>query len=185
MGAMTQLTAADGHRLAAYRAEPVGDPLGGLVIIHEIFGLTEQMKRTADRYAEAGYRVIVPAMFDRVEPDLVLDYTEFKKGGQTVLSLDTPDVLADVDAAREAVAGAGDVAIMGFCWGGTVTYMAACGLAFSCGISYYGSGIVGLMDRMQPKIPVMYHFGGDDAFIPEAGIDRLQSADSTGRFYVY
>jgi len=185
MGSEINLRAADGHECSAYLAEPDGEPRAGLVVIHEIFGLTEQMKRCADRYADAGYRSIVPAMFDRVEPGLVLGYSEFHRGGRAAMSIDTSSVLADVEAARQAVAAGSRAAIMGFCWGGTVAYMGACGLDFACGISYYGGGIGRLLDRMQPKIPVIYHFGAEDAFIPADVISAIRAADPDGEFHVY
>jgi carboxymethylenebutenolidase len=185
MGEMTELTTGDGHTLAAYRADPAGTPKGGLVIIQEIFGMTGQMKRCTDRYAEAGYLAILPAMFDRVERGLVLDYHEFQRGAQTVGEINMQDVLADVDAARQAVATAGRTAIIGYCWGGTIAYMGASGLPFDCALSYYGGGIGRLVDRMQPKIPVQYHFGGEDKFIPVSVIDQIRSADPSGQFHVY
>lgn len=185
MSQMVQLEAADGHRLNAYLAEPAAAPRGGLVMIQEIFGLTAQMKRCADRYAAAGYRVVLPAMFDRVEPGLVLGYTDFQTGGKAAMSIEEAAVLADVEAARKAAAEAGPVAIMGFCWGGTVAYQAASSLSFACAVSYYGGGIGRLLDRLQPGIPVQYHFGGEDHFIPPEMIERIRAADPGGAFYVY
>lgn len=185
MGAWTELTAADGHTLAAYQARPADAPRAGLIMIQEIFGLTDQMQRCADRYAEAGYHVVLPALFDRVEPGLVLGYTEFERGGKTAMSIPTPQMLMDVGAAHQAVAGAGRVGIIGYCWGGTVAYMAASGQLVDCAVSYYGGGIGRLLERMQPKVPVQYHFGADDTFIPPAVIDQIRSADPSGEFYVY
>jgi carboxymethylenebutenolidase len=185
MGEMIQLQAADGHRLDAYLARPAGKPRGGLVVIQEIFGVTGQMKRCTDHWAEAGYLAILPAMFDRKERNLQLTYTDFQKGGTLAQSIPEAQVAADVEAARMQVAGAGKTAIMGFCWGGTVSYMAACQLRFSCAVSYYGGGVARLIERMTPKIPVMYHFGATDAFIPAATIDKIRQVDPQGIFHVY
>ena len=185
MGAWTELTADDGHTLAAYQARPDGEPRGGLIMIQEIFGLTEQMQRCADRYAQAGYHVVLPALFDRVEPGLVLGYTEFERGGKTAMSIPPPQMLMDVGAARDAVKAAGHVGIIGFCWGGTVAYMAASGQLVDCAVSYYGGGIGRLLERMQPKVPVQYHFGADDTFIPSEVIEQIKSADPSGEFFVY
>ena len=182
---MIELVAADDHRFAAYLAEPQGTAKGGVVIVHEIFGLTDQMRRFADTLAASGYRCIVPAMFDRVEPGLVVDYADFKRGGQAAMSIEIPALLADLDAARRAVEVDGKAAVAGFCWGGTVAYMGACGQPFACAVSWYGGGIHGLVGRMQPKVPVMYHFGADDAFIPGSAIDEIRAADPDGMFYVY
>ena len=185
MGNWTELTADDGHTLAAYDARPGGDALGGLVMIQEIFGLTDQMQRCADRYAEAGYHVVSPALFDRVEPGLVLGYTEFERGGKTAMSVPPPQMLMDVAAARDAVQPAGAVGIIGYCWGGTVAYMAASGQLVDCAVSYYGGGIGRLLERMKPKVPVQYHFGANDGFIPPDVIEQIKSADPSGEFYVY
>jgi len=185
MGTWIELEAADGHRLAAYEAKPSGEPKGGLVMIQEIFGLTEQMQHCADRYADAGYHVVLPALFDRVEPGLIVDYADFKRGGEAAMSIAPPQMLADVEAARQVVAGSGATGIIGYCWGGTVAYMAAAGQPFSCAVSYYGGGIGRLLERMQPKVPVQYHFGAEDGFIPPEVIDQLRSADPSGDIYVY
>jgi len=185
MAERIELTAADGHRLEAWRATPAGKPRGGLVVVQEIFGITEQMKRCADRYAAAGWLTVLPALFDRKEPGVRLGYAEFQRGGALAMSLPEDQVLMDVEAARLAVAGAGQVAITGFCWGGTVAYLAACRLPFACAVSWYGSGVPGLARRMQPRVPVMYHFGAGDAYIPPAAIDKIRAADPGGIFHVY
>jgi carboxymethylenebutenolidase len=185
MGQMIELAAADGHRFAAWQATPKSRPRGGLVVIQEIFGITEQMKRCADRFAEAGYLAMLPAMFDRKERGVTLGYREFQKGGALAMSLPDEQVLADVEAARLAVAGAGKTAIVGYCWGGTVAYLSACSLPFSCAVSFYGSGVGKLAGRMRPKVPVMYHFGASDMFIPPATIDGVRKADPAGVFHLY
>jgi carboxymethylenebutenolidase len=185
MGEMIELTAADGHRLAAWKAAPQGKPRGGLVIIQEIFGITEQMKRCTDRFAEAGYLAILPAFFDRKERGVLLGYTDFQKGGTLAMSIPEEQVLADVEAARREVSAAGNTAIVGYCWGGTVAYQAACQLPFSCAVSYYGGGLGHLVERMQPKVPVMYHFGARDRFIPAVTIEKIRQADPSGVFHIY
>jgi carboxymethylenebutenolidase len=185
MGAMINLTAADGHVFAAYQASPRGKARGGLVIIQEIFGVTAQMKRCADRFAEAGYLSLVPALFDRQERGLTLTYKDFQKGGSTARSIPEEQILADVEAARHEALSAGAVAIIGYCWGGTIAYLAASRLPFGCAVSYYGGGIGELAGRMHPNIPVMYHFGAADRFIPMTTIDKIRRADSNGVFHVY
>lgn len=180
-----ELTAADGHNLAAYKAVPDGQPKGGVVILQEIFGMTEQMKRCANRYAEAGYISILPALFDRAERDLVVEYTDFQTGGKISASIDEHDLLADIEAARKAVSGVGRTGVIGFCFGGTNAYLAACNLEFDCAIAYYGGGIGQLVTRMQPRVPVMYHFGGEDNYIPASTIDKIREVDPGGIVHVY
>jgi len=185
MGQLIELTAADGHRFSAWKATPAGPPRGGLVVIQEIFGLTEQMKRCADRFAADGYATILPALFDRKERNALLGYGEFQRGGTLAMSIPEDHVLADVEAARLEVASAGKTAITGYCWGGTIAYLAAAKLPFACAVSHYGSGIGRLASRMQPKVPVLYHFGAKDAFIPPAIIDQIRKADPGGIFHLY
>jgi len=180
-----ELSAADGHSLAAYKVVPEGQPKGGVVILQEIFGMTEQMKRCTDRYAEAGYISILPALFDRVERHLVLDYTDFQTGGKTSVAIDEQDLLADIDAARNAVTGAGRTAVVGFCFGGSNAYLAACNLDFNCAVAYYGGGIGQLITRMQSRVPMMYHFGSEDTYIPSSTIEKIREVDSAGVVHVY
>lgn len=184
-GQTIELTAADGHRFSAYLSQPAGQPRGGLIVLQEIFGLTGQMKRCADRFAEAGYATILPAQFDRVEKDRVIDYADFQAGGTIAMSISEPDLLADMEAARVAVAEAGATAAIGFCFGGTNAYFAACQLPIRCAVSYYGGGINRLVGRMSPQVPVMYHFGGTDNYIPESTIDEIRAADPGGTFFSY
>jgi len=182
---MIEITAADGHSLAAYKVLPEGQPKGGVVILQEIFGMTEQMKRCTDRYAEAGYISVLPALFDRVERDLILDYADFQTGGKTSAAIDEQDLLADIEAARNAISGADRTAVIGFCFGGSNAYLAACNLDFDCAVAYYGGGIGQLIGRMHPRVPVMYHFGSDDTYIPSATIQKIREVSSTGVVHVY
>ncbi len=125
MGKMIRLKAKDGHELDAYLAEPKGKPKGGIVVVQEIFGVTNHIKRVADQYAARGYRVVAPAMFDRVERNVTLDYSEIEKGREYMRKLQWPNTLADVEAAANEVRAAGSVAVVGYCWGGTVAHVAA------------------------------------------------------------
>ncbi len=101
------------------------------------------------------------------------------------MATDEQDLIADVDAARQSVTEAGRTGIIGYCFGGTVAYLGASMLDFACAVSYYGGGIVRLIDRVQPRVPVMYHFGADDGFIPMETIDQIREIDPTGVFHIY
>lgn len=186
MGEMIELTAVDGHRLDAYQATPQGKAKGGLVIIQEIFGLTDQMKRVADRYAQAGYLSIVPAMYDRVERNVIIPYEEFMKGREIARNqLDAENIMADVEAARLAAGKAGNTAILGFCWGGSIAYLAAASLEFTAAISYYGGDVPNYVERMKPRIPVIYHFGERDDHIPLDAVDKVKRANPDNPLYIY
>ena len=186
MGEMIKLTAGDGHKLDAYQANPEGGAKGGLVIIQEIFGVTDQMKRVADRYAQAGYLSIVPAMYDRVERNIVVPYEEFTKGLDIVQNqLDAENTLADVEAARLIASKAGNIAILGFCWGGSIAYLSAASLDFAAAISYYGGEVPNYVDHMKPKVPVIYHFGELDPRIPLDAVDKVKRADPDNPLHIY
>src|SRR5688500_8694211 len=165
MGNMIRLRAKDGHELDAYVAEPTAKANGGVVVVQEVFGVTNHIKRVADRYAAEGYKVVAPAMFDRIKRNLTLEYSEVQKGIAYMQQLQWPNTLADVEAARNEARAAGSVAVVGYCWGGTVTHVAASDLAFDAAVSYYGGGVAKMLDK-KPRCPILYHFGDQDSSIP-------------------
>ncbi len=184
MSKMIRLKAKDGHELDAYLAEPKGKPKGGLVVVQEIFGVTNHIKRVADRFAAEGYKVVAPAMFDRVERDVALDYSEIGKGREYMRKLQWPDTLADVEAAANEARAAGSVSIVGYCWGGTVAHVAASDLAFDAAVSYYGGGVAKMRDK-KPQCPIMYHFGDQDASIALPDIEKIREANPSSALHVY
>ncbi len=184
---MIELTAADGHRFAAYRAEPAGKPRGAVVVIQEIFGVNSHIRAVVDEFAADGYVAIAPAMFDRITRDVQLGYTpDAVKVGRELKSKTTVETaMLDVAAAIAAVADAGNVGMVGYCWGGFVTWMAAANVAgLACAVPYYGGGI---LDNAGVKAtcPVMCHFGGKDAMIPVEGVQRLAAAHPSHQVFIY
>ncbi len=168
MGEMIELTAADGHSLAAYRAEPEGTTKGGVVVVQEIFGVNQHIREVADGYAAAGYLAVAPAVFDRVKRDVELTYTP--EGIQDGLALKDrigwDDVLRDVAAAAQEAAAGGRVGVVGYCWGGSVAWLSACRLVgIAAAIGYYGGQIKLFMDE-KPAVPTLLHFGERDGSIP-------------------
>jgi len=188
MGQMISLTAADGHSLGAYQAEPAGTPKGGLVVIQEIFGMNGHMRRVCDSFAKEGYLAIGPALFDRIERDVALDYNEddYTKGRALRGQLTEDAILADVAAAAEAATGAGKVAVIGYCFGGFVAWLAGCNLdGLACSIGLYGGGIAARAANDTPKCPVQLHFGDKDMAIPLAGVDTIREAHPDIPIFVY
>lgn len=173
----------DGHVFDAYRAAPSSAPAGGVVIVQEIFGLTPHIRSVVERYASEGFAAIAPALFDRVEQGLVLDYSEIERGRTVMRRLEWPNTLADVQAAIDAL-GDVPVGVVGFCWGGTVAHVAAIRLPISAAVSYYGTSIVNHLDE-RPRCPVLYHFGDQDQSIPPESIERIREANPSGIFHVY
>lgn len=162
------LTASDGHRLGAYRARPASDPLGGLVVLQEIFGVNRHIREVCDGYAGCGYDVVSPALFDRVRPDVELDYdSEGVKAGRDLRAVVGWDAsLLDVQAAIDAVGSSGPVAVIGYCWGGTLAFLAATRLVgAACVVGYYGGQTLPFAHET-PRVPVLLHFGEHDPRIP-------------------
>jgi carboxymethylenebutenolidase len=187
MGTMIELTASDGHKLAAYRAEPSGKPRGGIVVIQEIFGVNSHIKQVADGYAADGYLAIAPALFDRVQRNVDLGYSpEDIAQGRGIRGKVTNDMaLKDSEAAIKAASGAGKVGIVGYCWGGLVTWLAAGKLSgLSAAVPYYGGGILDNTDLV-PKVPLMGHFGDKDQHIPVDGVRKLAEKYKQHPIFIY
>jgi carboxymethylenebutenolidase len=188
MGETVRLKANDGHELGAYRARPKGKPRGGLVVIQEIFGVNDHIRRVADGYAEAGYSVIAPALFDRVGHDIQLGYEDgdIQRGRALKEKCGIDEALADIAAARATVADAGKVAVVGYCWGGFLAWLAATRLdRVAASISYYGGG-VHTVAAEKPRCPVLMHFGEHDHAIPPESVDAVRSQNHPGvEIYLY
>ncbi|HEY3516825.1 MAG TPA: dienelactone hydrolase family protein [Gammaproteobacteria bacterium] len=181
---MIRLKANNGHELDAYLAEPQGKAKGGIVVVQEIFGVTNHIKRIADQFAASGYKVVAPAMFDRVERNVTLAYSEIDKGREYMRRLEWPNTLADVEAAVREASGAGAVAVVGYCWGGTVAHVAASELEIDAAVSYYGGAVAKMLDK-KPRCPIMYHFGDRDASIPLSDIELIKKAMPKSTLHVY
>ena len=187
MGKMIELTAADGHKLAAYRAEPAGKPRGGIVVIQEIFGVNSHVKSVADGYAADGYLAIAPAMFDRVQRGFDVGYTpeDIARGRELRPKISVDWAMKDAEAAVKAAAGAGKVGIVGYCWGGFVAWMASARIpGLACAVPYYGGGILDNAD-IEPKVPVMGHFGEKDSMIPVDGVKKLAEKHKKHQIFIY
>jgi carboxymethylenebutenolidase len=187
MGTMIELTAADGHKLAAYRADPQGKPRGAIVVIQEIFGVNRHIQQVADGYAADGYLAIAPALFDRVQRKVDLGYTpdDIAKGREIRGKVTNDMALKDTEAAIKAASGAGKVGIVGYCWGGLITWLAAGKLpGLSAAVPYYGGGILDNAD-LEPKVPLMGHFGDKDQHIPVEGVKKLAEKHKQHPIFIY
>ena len=187
MGKTLTLTASDGHKLSAYRADPAGKPKGGLVVIQEIFGVNSHMREVCDGFAKAGYAALAPALFDRTERGVELGYTppDIEAGRNLRAKIAWDAVLKDVAAAIKAVADAGKVGIVGYCWGGSIAWRAAANLSgLSGAVGYYG-GMIAEFKHEKPKIPVLLHFGETDASIPLADVEAVRKIHPQVPIYIY
>jgi carboxymethylenebutenolidase len=187
MGKMIELTASDGHKLAAYRAEPAGKPRGGIVVIQEIFGVNSHVKSVADGFAEDGYLAIAPAMFDRMQRNFDVGYTpeDIAKGRELRPKITLDMAMKDAQAAVDEAKKAGKVGIVGYCWGGFVAWMASAKVnGISCAVPYYGGGILDNAD-IEPRVPVMGHFGEKDSMIPADGVRKLAEKHKKQQIFIY
>ncbi len=177
MGTTIQITALDGNTFNAYQADPQGSPKGAVVVVQEIFGVNGHIRSVADGYAERGYVAIAPALFDRVQAEVELGYDEsgIDIGRKIAFEDVTMDeVMADIEAACDAVSAAGKIGIVGYCWGGSICYVAAARLSdkISAASGYYGGQIMPHIEE-EPKTPLILHFGAQDAGIPLDNVDAI------------
>ena len=177
MGQRIELQASDGHDFSAYEASPKGKHRGGLVVIQEIFGVNEHMRRVADGWAAEGYYCVAPAIFDRAKTGVDLDYSpdSIAAGRSMFEEIGIDNMLLDVEAARAAAAVAGKVGVVGYCLGGSLSWLAATRLhgiaAASC---YYGGRIAAFVGE-KPHCPVQMHFGDKDQSIPLTDVEKIRA----------
>jgi carboxymethylenebutenolidase len=187
MGEHIVLTASDGFKLGAYRADPAGPPRGGIVVIQEIMGVNHHIRAMTDLYAAQGYLAVAPALFDRAEPgyDAGYDGPSIQRGMAVAGQIDRAKMVVDAGAAIDYVRSAGKVGIVGYCLGGTIAYLAACRLpGLSAASCYYGGGVLAAKDE-SPRMPTILHFGAKDAHIPVAGVKEFEALHPTLPVYVY
>src|SRR5215470_10461203 len=187
LGTQISLTASDGFKLGGYRADPLGKPKGGLVVIQEIFGVNHHIRNVCDRFAAQGYASVAPAVFDRMTPNFECGYSpaEIENARGLIPKVDWAAMLRDTAAAIDAVKGAGEVGIVGYCMGGSVVSLAACNLeGLSCAIGYYGGTIAKNADN-KPKVPTLLHFGDQDQSIPLTDVEIVKQKRPDVEIHVY
>jgi len=179
MGETVEIQAVDGHELDAYVAKPSGEPIAGLVVIQEIFGVNRHIRSIADGYAKDGFFAVAPALFDRVERGVELAYEgeDAKKGMALLQKTDIAKALADVDAALAyAVKETGKKAgVIGYCFGGLLAWLSETRLHPAATVGYY-AGRIGNFAGETPKVPVQLHFGELDTHIPAEQVEAVHSA---------
>ena len=195
MGQIIHLTAADGFTLPAYVAIPVGKAKGAVVVLQEIFGVNSHIRAVADGYAAAGYLAVAPATFHRAQAGVDLGYTEADMGTgfgfkTAVDALPAPGVMQDIQAAIAYAGAATDgakVGIVGYCWGGLLTWRSACALSgLSAAVCYYGGGMTTTDESArQPSCPVLAHFGNKDHWIALDTVEAFKLAHPEVQVHVY
>lgn len=175
-GRMIRMTMSDGAEAGAYHVWPSGERRGGLVLIQEIFGVTDHIRELCDEFAAEGYEVLAPALFDREQPGFEADYTGPDLERAVELSRELHPIelsVADIRTCVEALREKGPVFVAGYCYGGSLAWLAATrveGIAAASG--YYGRLVPEFVDE-EPRCPVALHFGRYDQSIPMEGVERL------------
>ncbi len=187
MGEMTRMTMADGVEVGVYHAQPVGERRGGLVLVQEIFGITEHIRDMADEYGGDGYEVLAPALFDREHPGFEAEYTgpDFERAVQLARQLHPfEQSISDVQTCIDVLKG--PVFVVGYCYGGSVAWLSTTRLTgVAAASAYYGSLIPQFADE-EPKAPVIAHFGRFDHGIPMEGVEQIAAkAWPNAEVYVY
>lgn len=184
-----ELQASDGHRLAAHVANPNGAAEKAVIIVQEIFGVNGHIRSVADGYARDGFLAVAPALFDRVERGVELTYgpADMQRGFSLATQAGMENAVRDVAAAVEyatAQVGEQKVGVVGFCWGGSLAWLAATRLNVAAAVGYYGGRISQYL-KEKPRCPVMLHFGTKDAHIPQSEVDKIRSAYPDVPVYLY
>ncbi len=173
--ATIEIDAIDGSgSFAAYRADPEGPPRGAIVVIQEIFGVNEGIRRKCDHFASLGYVALAPDLFWRLEPGIDLDpdvEAEFKQALDWMGKFDQDKGVADIEATIRAArdASGGKVGVTGYCLGGRLAFMTAARTDSDASVGYYAVGVDGLLgEKHAIANPLMLHIAGDDGFVPAA-----------------
>ena len=177
--------AKDGHIVDLYVAKPKSQAVATVIVLQEIFGITDHIQAICQQYATHGYLAVAPALFDRIQKNIVLDYSSIKEGRDYKMQLQDEQVLLDIAAAAATAENDLKVAVIGFCFGGALAYLASTRLNLDCAISYYGGGIAEKYINQKPLCPIMYHFGALDPIIPSTDVAAIQSNHPGGVFHIY
>ena len=189
MGEHIQITSGDGFEFGAYLARPSGQAKGGILVIQEIFGVNGHIREVADGYAQSGYLALAPKIFDRIDKGIELGYEEADMGRGIELAfqkLNMEQTLLDLQASISELKQEQDsVGVVGFCFGGLLTWLSACDLqGINAAVSYYGGGVVNHADK-SAGCPVMMHFGELDAHIPMTDVEKVRTAQPNVQIFSY
>jgi carboxymethylenebutenolidase len=185
-GAFTRLMARDGHEFDAWLSPPQGSPRGAVLVLQEIFGVNSHIRSVADGFATEGYLAIAPSLFDRVNRNVEMGYTpqDVEHGRGYVMQVPEEKLLLDMHACLNVVRHAGAAGVVGYCWGGSLAYLAACELPVTAAVAYYGTRTLQYLAH-KPKAPVMYHFGARDKTLPPEAIEKIRASHPQGQYFIY
>lgn len=182
--AMVRLTAADGFALDAFKAGAAGAPAGGLVILQEIFGLTDQLRSVARFFARSGFDATVPSLMDRASPGTVVPFDQPDRARELMLGIPWEKTVQDIAAAVRAVDAGRGVSVLGFCLGGGLALRAAGELTLAGAVSYYGTRLGSFLGK-PPRCPMLFHFGATDTHSPPEVIEAVKKAIPSAETHIY
>jgi len=190
MGEMIRIKSRDGFEVDAYRVKPAGARKGGVIVIQEIFGLSDHIKEMTDRFGAEGYEAIAPSMYDRAERGFIVQAKDvpagMARGRELAMGNGQDNATNDIGGVFDALKGAGKVCISGYCYGGTMSWLAAAKIEGLAAASCYYGGNIPQMVALKPKCPVIMHFGAKDAHIPRKGaVDKIEEAHPDVPVYIY
>jgi len=188
-GAMIRIKSRDGFEFDAFHVKPQGPRRGGVIVIQEIFGLSSHVREMAERLAAEGYEAIAPSMYDRAAPGFVAEPHEvaanMAKGRDLAIGNGPQNALNDMGAVFDRLKAAGPVNITGYCYGGTMSWLAAAQIEGLAAASCYYGGNIPQMADFQNRCPVICHFGTKDVHIPKAGVDAFAAKHPNVPVYWY
>jgi carboxymethylenebutenolidase len=195
MGAMIRVKSRDGFEFDAYQAKPTGERKGGVIVIQEIFGLSDHVKEMTDRFGAAGYEAIAPSMYDRAAPGFIVQPKDvaagMAKGRELAMGNGPENAMNDIGGVFDVLSKSGPknsnkVCITGYCYGGTMSWLAAARINDLSAASCYYGGQIHQMVQLDPKCPTILHFGKKDQHIPLVGaVDKIQEAHPDTPVYLY
>ena len=173
------------HCIGAWRADPAVAPRGGVVVVQEVFGVNAHVRGVAERFAAAGYVAIAPAMFDFAESGVELGYDEngVTRGRTLAAEVGFERAVSAVASAAQAINSAGTIGVVGYCWGGTVAFLACTRLGLPA-VNYYGARSVPFLHET-PRAALLCHFGERDPLIPAETVQAHRAALNTAQIHVY
>ena len=189
-GNMIRVKSRDSFEFDAYHVKAQGAHKGGVIVVQEIFGLSDHIKEMAERFGAAGYEAIAPSMYDRAEPGFIVQPADVAANMARGVALATgngpENAMSDIGGVFDVLSKSGKVVITGYCYGGTMSWLAGSRIDGMAAASCYYGGNIAQMVGMKPKCPTICHFGAKDAHIPLVGaVDKIQAAHPDIPVYIY
>jgi carboxymethylenebutenolidase len=189
-GSMIRVKSRDGFEFDAWRAKAEGPRKGGVIVVQEIFGLSDHIKEMTERFGAAGYEAIAPSMYDRAERGFIVQPKDvaagLARGRELAMGNGPENAMNDVGGVFDVLSQSGKVCITGYCYGGTMSWLAAARIDGLAAASCYYGGNIAQMVNLTPKCPTICHFGAKDAHIPLVGaVDKIQQAHPDMPVHIY